>query len=50
MVYHLQRVADDKVAPTQKALNEDPDAPHASTIKRRIGWDEAIERAGLIPR
>lgn len=50
MVYHLQRVADGETAPTQKAINDDPDAPHASTIKRRIGWSEAIDRAGLVPR
>lgn len=47
LIYHLQRVADGDTAPTQAKFNADPDAPHASTVKRRLGWDVAVERAGL---
>lgn len=38
------------VAPSQRAVNQDPDMPSSSVFKRHFGsWNAAIKAAGLIP-
>lgn len=47
MITAMQELAVEGVAPTQKQYTECEDTPAASTVQRRIGWLDAIERAGL---
>ena len=48
LIGHIQRLGDDGIAPSHRAVNDDPDAPSILVYINRFGsWQEAVDRAGM---